>query len=139
MTDPTSDLIINLRHRSAWAVICLDFLSTHPTPDADHFLRRLREEEQAAVELLARALREAGTPPGLLGPDEDLITDARRRRDETTRLQFIAVGLERSLSWYQDHLAAAASPHHPLWQSLHDRQLPHLAEARHLLGIPNHQ
>jgi hypothetical protein len=139
MPDPTSDLIINLRHRSAWAVICLEFLSTHPTPEADHFLRQLQEEEQAAVELLARALRTAGRPPGLLGPDEDLIADARRRRDQSTRLQFITVGLERSLSWYQEHLADAASPHRQLWQTLHDHQLPHLAEVKRLLGIPNNQ
>lgn len=137
--DPTSDLIINLRHRSGWALVCQIFLGAHPTAEADRFLRLMRDEEQAAVELLARALREAGKPPGLLGPNEELIADAQRRRDQTTRLQFIAVGLERSLSWYQDHLADASSPHHPLWQSLHDRQLPHLAEVKRLLGIPNNQ
>ena len=139
MTDPTTDLFINLRHCSAWAVICLDLLSTHPTPEADLFLRRMRDEEQMAVELLARALRESGTPPGLLGPDEDLIADARRRRDQTTRLQFVAVGLERSLAWYQNHLAGADSPHHQLWQTLHDRQLVLLSEARRLLGISDNQ
>lgn len=134
MPEPTSDLAVNLRHRSAWAVICQDFLSTHPTPDAVRFLHRMREEEQAAVELLARALREAGTPPGLLGPDEELIADAQRRRDQTTRLQFICIGLERSLGWYQNHLAAAASPYGELWQILHDHQLPLLAEVKWLLG-----
>ncbi len=136
MSDPTSDLIINLRHRSAWAIVCQELLSTHPTPEAVHFLLQMRENEQTAVELLARALRELGAPPGLLSPNDELIVDARRRRDQTTRLQFIEVGLERSLVWYQNHLADASSSHHDLWQTLHDRQLPVLAEVKRLLGQP---
>lgn len=137
MTDPTADLIINLSHRSAWAVVCQDYLGTHPTPETVHFLLQMQENEQAAVDLLARALRGAGTPPGLLSPNEELIRDAQRRRDQTTRLQFIEVGLERSLVWYQNHLAGASSPHHDLWQTLHDRQLPVLAEVKRLLGQPS--
>lgn len=137
MSDPTADLIINLQHRSAWAIVCQNLLSTHPTPEAVQFLLQMRDNEQAAVNLLARALREAGTPPGLLTPYEELIADAYRRRDQTTRLQFIEVGLERSLVWYQNHLADASSPLHNLWQTLHDSQLPVLAEVKRLLGQPS--
>lgn len=134
MSDPVNDLVINLGHCSAWAIICQGLLTTHPTPEAVRFLKQMRDNEQDAVDLLARALRELGVAPGLLEPSEELIADAQRRHDETARLLFVCVGLERSLAWYQNHLADATSPHHELWQTLHDRQVPLLAEVKRLLG-----
>lgn len=136
MPDPIDDLIANLRFCRAWADICEHYLSPAPTPEAGRFLRHMLATERQIVEELAHELRQKGVAAGQIEGNDDLIADADKRRTQSTRLQFIQIGLERMLAWHQSRLADPASPYHDLWQNLHDRQALLLIEVKRLLGQP---
>ncbi len=136
MPDATDDLIANLRFCRAWADICQHYLSPAPTPEVRHFLKQMLTTERQIVDDLAHELRQKGVAPGQIESNDDLITDAGKRRTQSIRLQFIQIGLERMLAWHQTRLADPASPQRDLWQNLHDRQALLLVEVKRLLGQP---
>ena len=129
-----TDLITNLHFHQSWITICQEYLSTDPTLPFDRFLRRMLDVEKESMEMVAKALRLAGHPPGRVSGNDETVTEARRRRTQSTRLQFIQVGLDRSVVWYQVRLATPDDPHLDLWQPLYDRHAMLLAEINDLLG-----
>ncbi|NOX63900.1 MAG: hypothetical protein GXP42_18440 [Chloroflexi bacterium] len=139
MTDPaTRDLETNLRFHMAWVSIVRTYLRKQPKPDVAHFLERMLETEQQAVDMLARELRRLGVAASRLPPQDDLVADGLRRKNARSRLQFIHVGLTRSLEWYRQRLADEKNPHHELWQALNDLQSPLAVAAKALLQEITH-
>ena len=112
MPEAANALIINLRHRATWEVICQQYQERQPKPEIAAFLDHMRDEERNAIDLLARALRQLDVRPGDIGIQESLAAEARRRRSPQSELEFIQVGIDRSLAWYQERLQDADDPHH---------------------------
>ena len=67
-------------------------------------------------------MRLQGVPPASIVPDEDLVVSALQRRGARSRVQFLHVGLQRSLAWYDARITDADDPHHALWQTLRGQQ-----------------
>lgn len=133
MTD-TTDLAINLAHHRAWIAIADQYLRQRPKADVAALLADMLEMEQACVEELAHALRLHGVAPALIEPNQTLVQQAQLRSTLRTHMQFIDVGLQRTLAWYEQRLHQAETPHHALWQRLHALQAPLAARVRSLLS-----
>jgi len=129
-----NELAINLAHHRAWIAIAEQYLRLRPKADIAALLADLLEAEQQCVEELAHSLRLLGVAPALIETNETLVQQALMRRNFRTRMQFVDVGLQRTLAWYEQRLHPPDDPHHLLWRTLYELQAPVAGRVRSLLS-----
>ncbi|MCO6451038.1 MAG: hypothetical protein J5I90_09665 [Caldilineales bacterium] len=127
------DMITNLRYHMAWIAICENYLRAQPKSDVTAFLQAFQAAEQEAIEIIAYELRQRGVSPARLGAHENLITDGLNRHTTRSRVQFIVIGLDRSMVWYEERLAGGDAESTAFWQTLFDLLAPQAAAAKALI------
>jgi hypothetical protein len=94
-----------LRHQQAYLAIYRHYRDARPREDFAALLAVLCDDAQEASEGLARALRHAGESPLAVEPPPRLLEQGLRRRGTLSRLQFILVGMQNNIAYYQAQLA----------------------------------
>lgn len=128
-------LMAGLRARRAYLTIYQQYLRYRPKPEFVALLEVLVDDTQEAVALLSSALRRLDRSPLQAGAHEKLLDQGMGRRGAVSRLNFMIVGMDKSLQWYASQLAEDDSPEiRAIWQELEATERRHLAMTKGLLA-----
>lgn len=125
--DIAGRLMAGLRARRGYLTIYEHYLRLRPKPEFAALLRTLVDDTQDATALLSSALRRMDHSPLQAGTHEKLLAQGMGRRGTLSKLNFMLVGMEKSLQWYASQLAHGDPPEiHAIWQVLSTSETQHL-------------
>ncbi|MEZ4767734.1 MAG: hypothetical protein R2844_04840 [Caldilineales bacterium] len=128
-------LMAGLRRRRAYLTIYQQYLRYRPKPEFVALLETLVDDAQDALALLSSALRQLDRSPLHAGAHEKLLDQGMGRRGTVSRLNFMIVGMDKSLQWYAGQLAEDDPPEiRAIWQELEAAERRHLAMTKGLLS-----
>ena len=127
-------LMAGLRARRAYLTIYQQYLRYRPKPEFVALLEILVDDAQEAAALLSSALRRLDRSPLQAGAHEKLLDQGMGRRGAVSRLNFMIVGMDKSLQWYASQLAEDDPPEiRSIWLELEAAEHRHLAMTKGLL------
>lgn len=137
--DLASRLMAGLRARRSYLTIYQHYLRSQPKPEFAALLQTLVEDTQEATSLLSSALRRLDHSPLQAGSHEKLLAQGMGRRGVVSKLNFMLVGMEKSLRWYASQLAHGdPADVNAVWQELSAAEAGHLRQTKALLSEMEH-
>ena len=128
-------LMAGLRARRGYLAIYQHYQRHRPKPAFAALLETLVDDTQEATALLSSALRRLDRSPLQAGTHEKLLGQGMSRRGPVSKLNFMIVGMDKSLQWYASQLAEDDPAEvHAIWQELEATERRHLAMAKALLA-----
>lgn len=132
--DLAARLLAGLRARRGYLTIYQHYLRHRPKPEFVDLLQLLVDDTQDATAQLSSALRRLDRSPMQAGTQEKLLGQGLSRRGTLSKLNFMIVGMERSLQWYASQLVQGdPADVHAIWQQLSAAESEHLRLTKVLL------
>ena len=133
--DLAARLMAGLRARHGYLTIYQHYLRQRPKAEFVALLQTLVDDTQEATAALSSALRRLDHSPLQAGTHEKLLAQGMGRRGTVSKLNFMIVGMEKSLQWYASQLAQGDPPDiHAIWQELSATESQHLKLTKTLLS-----
>ena len=124
-----------LRARRGYLSIYQHYMRHRPKPEFVDLLQLLIDDTQDATAQLSSALRRLDRSPLQAGTHEKLLGQGLSRHGTLSKLNFMIVGMEKSLQWYAIQLAQGDPPDiHAIWQDLSTAESKHLKLTKALLA-----
>ncbi len=133
--DLAARLMAGLRARRGYLSIYQHYMRHRPKPEFVDLLQLLVDDTQDATAQLSSALRRLDRSPLQAGAHEKLLGQGLSRHGTLSKLNFMIVGMEKSLQWYASQLAQGDPPDvHTIWQNLSAAESEHLKLTKALLA-----
>ncbi|MEA3337985.1 MAG: hypothetical protein U9R25_19015 [Chloroflexota bacterium] len=113
------NLLASLRARRTYLIIYQGYLRWRPKSDFAELLEVLIQETQDAIASISGTMRRLEVDPKLAGINETLLAQGARRKGTASKLNFLLVGANNTLEWYQTLEASEEVEEvQVLWQAL---------------------
>lgn len=134
--DLAARLMAGLRARRGYLSIYQHYMRHRPKQEFLDLLQLLVDDTQDATAQLSSALRRLDRSPLQAGTHEKLLGQGLSRHGTLSKLNFMIVGMEKSLQWYASQLAQGdPSDVHAIWQDLSAAESEHLRLTKALLVV----
>ena len=133
--DLSARLMAALRARRGYLTIYQHYLRHRPKPEFVELLQTLVDDTQDATAQLSSALRRLDRSPLQAGAHEKLLGQGLSRHGMLSKLNFMIVGMEKSLQWYASQLTQGDPPEvNAIWEALSEAEKRHLKLTKTLLA-----